>query len=234
MARAQKLSGAAKCLLLVRRATEIGSGKANTDMILAKCKTAGIAADVANKYSTSTAGAGQWFLPSIDELNELCKIYSNTRVDNPGIVKLQNGCAGSTSPTGGFATGLYWSSSENGPNSAWTKYFLYGNQRDDNRYLTFHVRPVRAFSATTPATTPTTIAPKVCTGNGDCNLRDIGPGGGIVFYVAPTGFACEEDLDTFCRYLEAAITNGIGSSTWTPTTTAQWGCSRHFCLWNKP
>ena len=129
----------------IARATEIGSGKANTDMILAKCKTAGIAADVANKYSTNTAGAGQWFLPSIDELNELCKIYSNTRVDNPGIVKLQNGCAGSTSPTGGFAAGLYWSSSESRADYAWDQLFSVGDQAPNFKINPYYVRPVRAF-----------------------------------------------------------------------------------------
>ena len=208
--------------------TAIGTGKANTATILATCRETGIAADVANKYSTTnTAGApgaaGQWFLPSRDELNELCKIYSNGRTDTYAYSAYQNGCTGKLVPTGGFAAGYYWSSSEDyayGANVAWGLDFSNGYQDRNGKHRTFYVRPVRAFSATMPAT----VAPKVCTGNSDCNLRDIGPGGGIVFYVAPTGFACEEDLDTFCRYLEAAITNGIGSSTWTPTTTAQWGC----------
>ena len=45
-----------------------------------------------------------------------------------------------------------------------------------------------------------------------------------MFYVAPTAFACGEDLAAKCTYLEAAITNGTAPSTWTPTTTAQYGC----------
>jgi hypothetical protein len=55
-------------------------------------------------------------------------------------------------------------------------------------------------------------------------VRDIGPGGGIVFYVATAPFTCGEDLKATCLYLEAAITDGTAPSEWTPGTTAQWGC----------
>ncbi|MCX6527926.1 MAG: DUF1566 domain-containing protein, partial [Actinobacteria bacterium] len=124
---------------------EIGTGKANTATILTKCTTVGIAADVANKYSTSTAGAGQWFLPSKDELNELCKIYSNGRTDTTAYASFQNGCTGNTSPTGGFAADFYWSSSENYALYAWGQYFSYGGQSYYDKGNATYVRPVRAF-----------------------------------------------------------------------------------------
>ena len=132
-------------------ATAIGTGKANTDKIRVECTTADIAADVANKYSTtSTAGApgaaGQWFLPSKDELNELCKIYSNGRTDTTAYRTYQNGCTGNTSPTGGFAAAFYWSSSESGVHTAWNQYFNGGGQLFANKgSTTLFVRPVRAF-----------------------------------------------------------------------------------------
>jgi len=47
--------------------TMIGTGKANTAKILAKCTAAGIAARVAADYRGG--GKSDWFLPSIDELN---------------------------------------------------------------------------------------------------------------------------------------------------------------------
>jgi len=131
-------------------ATVIGTGRANTDKIRVECTTADIAADVANKYfTTSTAGApgaaGQWFLPSRDELNELCKRYSNGRTDTTAYSAYQNGCTGNRSPTGGFAAGYYWSSSEGNANGAWSQYFGLGDQYDDFKYFTYYVRPVRAF-----------------------------------------------------------------------------------------
>jgi len=54
----------------------------------------------------------------------------------------------------------------------------------------------------------------------DYQVGDGGPGGGIVFYVVTTPFPCGENLTQSCTYLEAATT----TSTWTPFTTAQWGC----------
>ena len=79
-------------------------------------------------------------------------------------------------------------------------------------------------ATTTPTTPPaatTSAIPLTCAAGGTCEVGDIGPGGGIVFYVAPTSFTCGVDLKATCTYLEAAITT---TSTWTPDTTAQWGC----------
>ena len=107
-------------------APAIGTGKANTATILTKCTTAGIAADVTNKYSTSTAGAGQWFLPSRDELRLM---YNNRDA------------------IGGFSASYYWSSSEDRANHAWFSNFYAG--WDDTHYTkslpNTYVRPVRAF-----------------------------------------------------------------------------------------
>ena len=130
--------------------TAIGTGKANTATILATCKETDIAADVAYKYSTTATpnapgAAGQWFLPSRDELNELCKIYSNGRTDTTAYRTWQNGCTGNTSPTGGFAADYYWSSSESNASSAWVQDFGSGFQATSGKYGTCYVRPVRAF-----------------------------------------------------------------------------------------
>ena len=63
---------------------------------------------------------------------------------------------------------------------------------------------------TIPTTTiPTTTIPKTCATGSTCAVGDIGPGGGIVFYVASAFFISPvSSCDTNCLYLEAA------SQTW--------------------
>ena len=83
-------------------------------------------------------------------------------------------------------------------------------------------------ATTTPTTPPaatTSAIPLTCAAGGTCAIGDVGPGGGIVFYVVTTPFTCGEDLKAKCTYLEAAIANGTTPSTWTPDTKAQWGCN---------
>lgn len=46
---------------------------------------------------------------------------------------------------GGFAADNYWSSSQNDANNAWNQNFDNGDQFDDNKNNTNHVRPVRGF-----------------------------------------------------------------------------------------
>ena len=54
-----------------------------------------------------------------------------------------------------------------------------------------------------------------CADGGLCIVGNTGPGGGIVFYVAPSGgtFACGQSLSSTCKYLEAAPITG--ASAWT-------------------
>jgi Protein of unknown function (DUF1566)/Pentapeptide repeats (8 copies) len=65
-----------------------------------------------------------WYLPSKDELNQL---YINR-----GAV-------------GGFASGVYWSSTELNAGFAWTQYFVDGYQYNYYKTVEWRVRPVRAF-----------------------------------------------------------------------------------------
>ena len=142
-------------------ATAIGTGKANTAMILANCSTAGIAARVAADYRGG--GKSDWFLPSKDELKQM--------YDNRVAIDCGSYC-------------WYWSSSEDYPNIAWQQNFGNEGQNNDYKHLTTSVRPVRAFSRTIPVTTPTTTTttiPKTI-----YQWGETGPGGGIVFYDAGT------------------------------------------------
>ena len=65
-------------------------------------------------------------------------------------------------------------------------------------------------SGTSTATFSLTVSIS-CAAGGVCVVGDTGPGGGIVFYVAPSGgtFACGQSRTSTCKYLEAAsITAG--------------------------
>jgi hypothetical protein len=96
------------------------------------------AAGVAYEYSTPTAT--DWFLPSIFELNEVCK-YAATTNQTPGAA---TECSGGITRSGFTATG-YWSSSEYGASTAFYQSFAFGGRTIDTKATTFAVRPVRAF-----------------------------------------------------------------------------------------
>jgi hypothetical protein len=74
--------------------------------------------------------------------------------------------------------------------------------------------------ASTVAVTTTTVALTCATG-GTCDKGEIGPGGGVVFYVQASGgtFPCGPTLAATCKYLEAAPTTGTNA--WTDATY-QW------------
>jgi len=102
--------------------TTVGTGEQNTIDIEAGCATVGTAADIC--ANLSLGGYSDWFLPSKDELN---KLYLNK-----GTI-------------GGFADGIYWSSSEGNASYAWYQYFYDGYQGYGHKYDTLRVRAVRAF-----------------------------------------------------------------------------------------
>ncbi|MEI7725773.1 MAG: hypothetical protein WCK09_11760, partial [Bacteroidota bacterium] len=102
--------------------TAVGTGQANTTIIVNGCSEAGIAARICNDLVLG--GYDDWFLPSKDELNLM---YAQKTA------------------IGGFAVNLYWSSSEYDAFGSWFQTFLYDAQSVANKYVTCHVRAVRAF-----------------------------------------------------------------------------------------
>lgn len=68
--------------------------------------------DAALNYATSGTLAGEWFLPSIGELNELCKFANGQIADLGTLVSCSDGISGTNIPALGFVDNvIYWSSS---------------------------------------------------------------------------------------------------------------------------
>ena len=126
----------------------IGKGHANTTAMIAQSSggsTAGKAATVSRAYQGG--GKTDWFLPSKDELNQMCKWQrgadwiSDATVCTGGVLNSGRGAAG-------FSADVYWSSTEDGQYDAWFQYFNNGLQGKDyfsRKSSEFYVRPARAF-----------------------------------------------------------------------------------------
>jgi len=114
--------------------TAIGTGKANTDLIVAKLNEAPADSDRAAQLADALSHGGydDWFLPSKDELNA---IWTNL-VDNG---------KGRNSGVGGFGAYGYWSSSEGSSLNAWLQSFFLDLQNSFYKDLSTRVRAVRAF-----------------------------------------------------------------------------------------
>ncbi len=110
--------------------TVIGTGARNTDDIIRGCSNVGIAAALADDY-TSSSGYIDWYLPSIGELNSM---YFNI---GPGNVTLGN--------VGSFASDIYWSSSEFANLQALAKSFASSAAGNEGKGITHKVRAIRAF-----------------------------------------------------------------------------------------
>jgi hypothetical protein len=127
-------------------ATAIGSGYRNTRAIILQGNTdAATSAAALADYYTSRLVFDDWYLPSKDELNQMCKWVRGRPWTSDATV-----CTGGTINTGPGAAGFvttYWSSSEDTLASyAWKQFFNAGTQangyqKNDPAY----VRPIRAF-----------------------------------------------------------------------------------------
>ncbi len=107
--------------------TWIGAGGINTQQILLRYPVSDYPNSAAAVVSAYRGGGySDWFLPSRDELYELCKQYKK-------------------SVFGGFAPSHYWSSSEYSAVVAWNQNIGNGSQFVDNKVNEWRVRPVRAF-----------------------------------------------------------------------------------------
>jgi hypothetical protein len=124
---------------------KIGQGFYNTSVMKVAGGTSTAQAAVLAYAGGSTAG--QWFIPSMNELNELCK-YARGQTTGVLTVACASGGTlktGTTNDLGGFGADLYWSSSEYDADLAWGQAFNNGVQGSYYKLYEVYLRPVRAF-----------------------------------------------------------------------------------------
>ena len=115
----------------------IGTGKANTESIIAQNNGASSAAKVCRDYQGG--GYSDWFLPSQDEIWQMCWVLHSRMydtIDNPAY---------GTNRVGGFINTYYWSSTEFGSGNAMYHRFATGQSNNTNKTASYRVRAIRAF-----------------------------------------------------------------------------------------
>ena len=121
-------------------AKAIGTGKKNTTAI----REALGPGDYAAKWADDLVcgGLDDWFLPSKDELDVAYNRLAQNRI------------GGQNTPVGSFNKGYYWTSTDYNNKTAWTQYFMDGQQFDRVQTLSgnrqppanpFRIRAVRSF-----------------------------------------------------------------------------------------
>ena len=135
-------------------ATAIGWGYRNTLAIVAQGNTnaATSAAALADSYTVTVSGVtyDDWYVPSKDELNQMCKWARGQAWTSDETVCDSNGTVNSATygaSTAGFTAYIYRSSSEANASTSWNQFFFNtGAQITSLKNSgSWHVRPVRAF-----------------------------------------------------------------------------------------
>jgi hypothetical protein len=116
-----------------------------------KVTAATSAAQAAVLAYAGNSTAGQWFIPSMNELNELCKYARGQTTGNLTVQCDATGTlkSGTANDLGGFVATEYWSSSEywasERVDAALLQGFAVGGQGGGLKVDSWRVRPVRAF-----------------------------------------------------------------------------------------
>jgi hypothetical protein len=134
---------------LIGTASAIGSGYKNTLAMNAQNSTAGKAGTISRAFRGPN-NLTDWYLPSQDELNQMCKWalgiawVSDTTPCGPTTPVIINSGGGAA----GFVGDFYWSSSQSSDyGGIYAFYQFFGNGFQDRYFKnsTYYVRPVRAF-----------------------------------------------------------------------------------------
>jgi uncharacterized repeat protein (TIGR02543 family) len=130
------------------RGTAVGTGLANTNAITVLCPTAAHAPAAWAARNFSGGGLTDWFLPSLGELNQLCKYArgQSTAVADEAAI-----CGSGGTLASGFTADWYWSSSQASSPASFARGQKLGDGLQGTGYKdsnSMPVRPVRAWSVT--------------------------------------------------------------------------------------
>jgi hypothetical protein len=129
---------------------KIGQGFNNTSLMQVGGATSA-ARNAALAFAGSNGSAGQWFIPSTNELNELCKYAFGQNTGNPKVACSYSGStfkntAFTGGDLGGFVANFYWASTEQSAGVTMITYFANPVFQDiGNKYQYAQIRPIRAF-----------------------------------------------------------------------------------------
>ena len=128
---------------------KIGQGLYNTSVMKVSGSISSTAQAAVLAYAGGSA-AGQWFIPSMNELNELCKYARGQTTGNPKVACDGSGAlkTGTANYLGGFVGNVYdsyWSSTEYGGDYARVQSFDSGYLNLTAKHFGGYVRPIRAF-----------------------------------------------------------------------------------------
>jgi prepilin-type N-terminal cleavage/methylation domain-containing protein len=122
----------------------VGTGLKNTEAIVAQNSTAGRAGTITRAYRGPN-NLSDWYLPSKDELNQMCKWQRGQSWVSDAAYCSGSGGTNTGPGASGFFTDMYWSSSEFNPTGAWFWFFFDEYHSGHVKSTTHYVRPVRAF-----------------------------------------------------------------------------------------
>jgi len=125
--------------------TGIGAGKTNTQNMVATCASSP-AATAALAYAGTDNSAGEWFIPSVAELNAMCLYAANP--SQPVDTNAQ--CVGGQDATFAtsafaFAADSYWTSESPDSTYAYNVNMVSGNRASFYQFSPMKVRPIRSF-----------------------------------------------------------------------------------------
>jgi hypothetical protein len=129
--------------------TAVGTGYKNTLAIVGQ-SSGGSTASRAGTISRAFRGPNSqtdWYLPSKDELNQMCKWQRGEPWTSDATVCTSAGTLNSGSGAAGFDGGQYWSSTEVSADGVWTQGLSSGSGSSflTKTSTTYKVRPIRAY-----------------------------------------------------------------------------------------